>query len=75
MSEDALLAYVAASLARYKVPARIEFVDDFPRVSTGKVMRRELRQRVLAPGSGQEMDLGAGQVDRCRQQGHTGCLH
>jgi long-chain acyl-CoA synthetase len=51
VSEGALLAHVAASLARYKVPARIEFVDDFPRVSTGKVMRRELRQRVLALGS------------------------
>jgi long-chain acyl-CoA synthetase len=51
VSEDALLAHVAASLARYKLPARIEFVDDFPRVSTGKVMRRELRQRILALGS------------------------
>ena len=34
--------YVRASLARYKVPRRVEFVADLPRTATGKILRREL---------------------------------
>ena len=30
-------------LARYKVPRDVEFVDELPRTSTGKVLKRELR--------------------------------
>jgi fatty-acyl-CoA synthase len=33
---------VRASLARYKVPRRVEFVPDLPRTATGKILRREL---------------------------------
>jgi len=39
---DALVAYCAAQLARYKVPERWVFVDELPRNSMGKVQRREL---------------------------------
>ena len=44
---DALKAYVKESLARYKVPREIRFLDELPRNATGKVLKRELRE--LAP--------------------------
>ena len=40
---DAILAHCREHLAAYKVPRAIQFVDDLPKTSTGKVMRRELR--------------------------------
>jgi fatty-acyl-CoA synthase len=39
---DELKRFVAAHLARHKVPRVFEFVDTLPRTSTGKVLRREL---------------------------------
>ncbi len=44
-SEDELKDYVKANLARYKVPREIVFVDELPRNSTGKVLKRELAER------------------------------
>ncbi|HEY7076965.1 MAG TPA: AMP-binding protein [Solirubrobacteraceae bacterium] len=41
--EDALKAYVKENLAGYKVPREIEFRDELPRTSTGKVLKRELK--------------------------------
>jgi len=43
LSEDDVRAYVKANLAGYKVPRDVEFVDVLPRTSTGKVLKRELR--------------------------------
>jgi fatty-acyl-CoA synthase len=42
LTEDGLKAYVHDSLARYKVPREIVFVDQLPRNATGKVLKREL---------------------------------
>lgn len=41
--EDSILAFCREHLAAYKVPRRVQFVEDLPKTSTGKVMRRELR--------------------------------
>lgn len=41
----ALEAWCRISLAGYKVPKRFEFVDDFPRTVSGKVLKRVLRER------------------------------
>ena len=38
-----LIAYCADNLAKYKVPRSIDFVDDFPRTPTGKLIKRQLR--------------------------------
>ncbi|HEX5615631.1 MAG TPA: AMP-binding protein [Acidimicrobiia bacterium] len=43
LDADAVRAHVRGSLARYKVPRDVEFVDALPRNATGKVLRRELR--------------------------------
>ena len=40
---DDILAYCREHLAAYKVPRSVQFVDDLPKTSTGKVMRRELK--------------------------------
>ena len=37
-----------AHLAAYKVPRRIEVVDDLPRTIIGKVLRRQVRDQLLA---------------------------
>jgi fatty-acyl-CoA synthase len=42
VSEDELKEYVRRRLARHKVPRDIEFVQNLPRTSTGKLKRREL---------------------------------
>jgi fatty-acyl-CoA synthase len=38
-------AHVKANLARYKTPREVEFLDELPRNATGKVLKRELRER------------------------------
>jgi acyl-CoA synthetase (AMP-forming)/AMP-acid ligase II len=44
VSEDEVKKHVKSNLAGYKVPREVEFVDELPRTSTGKVLKRELRE-------------------------------
>lgn len=44
VNEDELLGHCRNHLATYKIPRRIIFVEDLPKNSTGKVLRRSLRQ-------------------------------
>jgi long-chain acyl-CoA synthetase len=48
VTEADILAHCRLSLAAYKVPRVLRFVADLPRTSTGKIMRRALRDK--APG-------------------------
>tara|TARA_R110001592_G_scaffold190887_1_gene436933 strand:+ start:7087 stop:8643 length:1557 start_codon:yes stop_codon:yes gene_type:complete len=41
---EAIISYCREHLAAYKVPREIQFVDDFPKTSSGKVMRRKLHE-------------------------------
>ena len=41
-----LIALVADSLASYKRPSRVEFVAEIPRLPSGKVLRRVLKERL-----------------------------
>ena len=43
VSRQALRAYCAGSLAVYKLPPRIEFVSELPKIASGKVNRRQLQ--------------------------------
>ena len=45
---DELGAWVKDTLADYKRPRSYQFVDMLPRTPTGKVLKRELKQRVVA---------------------------
>ncbi len=42
LSEEAVKGYVKENLARYKVPREVVFLEELPRNSTGKVLKREL---------------------------------
>jgi len=45
--EADLRAFARANLGAYKVPRRIVVVDELPRSLIGKVLRREVRERIL----------------------------
>lgn len=45
VDEAELLAHAEASLAKFKLPKRVYFVDDLPRNSSGKLLKRVLRER------------------------------
>ena len=45
LDDRAVKDHVKANLANYKVPRSVWFVDELPRNQTGKVLKRELRQR------------------------------
>ena len=42
VSEDDVISTCKGELASYKVPKRVEVLDELPRTSTGKVLKREL---------------------------------
>ncbi len=44
LSEDEVKAYVKDNLARYKSPREVVFLDELPRNSTGKVLKRDLAE-------------------------------
>ena len=44
-TEDDIKAKVKSDLARYKVPKEVEFLDELPRNATGKVLKKELKER------------------------------
>lgn len=45
LDEAAIRDHVKANLAGYKVPRSVTFLDELPRNTTGKVLKRELRER------------------------------
>jgi long-chain acyl-CoA synthetase len=58
-------------LAAYKVPRKFLVLDDLPRSSVGKILRRELR-RVYAPDAAAAAAAAAGGTGVSRQQGSGG---
>jgi long-chain acyl-CoA synthetase len=46
LTADELVAFCRRSLASYKVPRRVEFLEsDLPKSSSGKVLKKSLRER------------------------------
>jgi long-chain acyl-CoA synthetase len=45
LDADQVLRFAAGRLARYKVPKRIELVDELPKTATGKISKGPLRER------------------------------
>ncbi|MDJ0867964.1 MAG: AMP-binding protein [Myxococcota bacterium] len=45
LGSDAVRGHVRSHLARYKVPRRVDFLDEIPRNPSGKVLKRLLRER------------------------------
>ncbi len=42
---EELIAFCRAEMAAYKYPRRVEILPDLPKTATGKLLRRELRER------------------------------
>jgi len=48
LTEDAVIEHCRKSLTGYKVPKRVYFRDELPKTNVGKILRRELRDQVVA---------------------------
>jgi long-chain acyl-CoA synthetase len=46
-ASEAVRAFLAQRLAKFKIPPRIEYVDTMPREDSGKIFKRKLRERFL----------------------------
>jgi long-chain acyl-CoA synthetase len=47
LTEEGLKEYCREHLAKYKVPSTIEFLEELPKNTTGKILRRALKDQVL----------------------------
>lgn len=47
LTEEAIIAYCSEHLAKYKLPKSIEFLEELPKNTTGKILRRALKDQVL----------------------------
>jgi long-chain acyl-CoA synthetase len=45
-TEEQLLEYCREHLAKYKVPSSIEFLEELPKNTTGKILRRALKTQI-----------------------------
>jgi long-chain acyl-CoA synthetase len=43
VTEEELIEFCKQQMAAYKYPRSIQFLDDLPKTTTGKILRRELR--------------------------------
>jgi len=59
LDESTVIAHCADAMGHFKVPKRVIFVDSLPKNPSGKLIKRELRQRFL----GNETLSGAIQAD------------
>ena len=50
---DDLIAHCRRELAAYKIPRSIAFLDELPKTSAVKILRRELRDREIAVAAAQ----------------------
>jgi fatty-acyl-CoA synthase len=59
ISEAEIHAHCAANLARFKCPARIQFVQALPRNATGKIHKPTLREQFASPASADRLKTAA----------------
>ena len=45
LTSEELFDHCVKKLAKFKVPKEVEFIDQLPRNPSGKVLKRELRER------------------------------
>lgn len=57
LTDEDVMEFAGERLARYKVPKRVEFVDDLPETATGKVQKYQLREDYW---EGEERLVGTG---------------
>ena len=47
-TEDELLAFLKKHIAKFKVPKSVEFLPSLPKGGTGKILKKELREKYWA---------------------------
>jgi 4-coumarate--CoA ligase len=52
LTEDEVMAFVAANVAPHERVRRVEFIDVIPKNASGKILRKDLRAREVAPVGG-----------------------
>ena len=57
LTADEIVAFARGRLAGYKLPRSVDFVEDLPRTPTGKVLKRELRERYRAAAPAPDLVL------------------
>lgn len=48
LSEEDLIAFVKERLAKYKAPRSVEFINELPKTGSGKIYKKELREKYWA---------------------------
>ncbi|MCY1529700.1 3-[(3aS,4S,7aS)-7a-methyl-1,5-dioxo-octahydro-1H-inden-4-yl]propanoyl:CoA ligase [compost metagenome] len=51
---EALIAFLRGKVASYMLPRSVDFIDEMPRLPTGKLYKRALRERYARPELNQE---------------------
>ena len=46
LTEQGVIDYCSAHLAKYKIPSKVEFMDELPKNTTGKILRKNLREKL-----------------------------
>jgi fatty-acyl-CoA synthase len=52
VSEQQIREFCGDSLAKYKIPDSVRFLEEFPTTTSGKILKRELRRLVNSPSDG-----------------------
>jgi long-chain acyl-CoA synthetase len=52
VSAEDLIAFCKERMAAYKYPRQIEFVEELPKTASGKILRRELRDKEVSRAAG-----------------------
>ena len=47
IKEEDIIAYCREHLAKYKIPSSVEFLDELPKNTTGKILRRALKEQLI----------------------------
>lgn len=47
LTEEQVIDYCREHLAKYKLPSTVEFLEELPKNTTGKILRRALKQQLL----------------------------
>ena len=47
LSEEDIINHCLKNLAKFKIPASVDFIAALPRNATGKVLKRNLRKKLL----------------------------
>ncbi|MBA2174540.1 fatty acid--CoA ligase family protein [Halobacillus locisalis] len=46
LTEQGVIDYCSAHLAKYKIPSKVEFMEELPKNTTGKILRKNLREKL-----------------------------